>query len=169
MLILLGVFILIVSFVIALVSMMRENRKVSENKERLQSWAKVEKPIEAENAKEEPKSPPDANQLDVLKSRIDELAAQEAAESGNLSKEAKLTGDERGDEAIDKKAFERAKLDEFLGGQSKAQDSLQNNEQDEELDNLFGLAKKPSASSTDGTISVQDLAREKGKSEDNSS
>lgn len=151
MLIFLGAVILLISFVVALISMIREQRKVSASSQQLEHPPEVERHTEMEHAREEVKLPlPDANHLDVLKSRIDELARQEADEARNLSRQ-EVPDVKSQDQHIDKDAYERAKLDELLAGKK------QNTGKDEQL------------GATSGTISIADLVKEKGKSEDNSS
>lgn len=80
MLILLGIIILIISFAIALVSMIKEQKRIFHNN----SSEQEAKGPEASELESEVSSSPDAKPLDHLKSRIEELEAREV-KSGKIS------------------------------------------------------------------------------------
>lgn len=79
MIILLGIIILIISFVVALVSMVREQKRIWQNIGNLQRGQEIEKLEDANVALPETTAVPDAVPLDHLRNRVEELRANEAA------------------------------------------------------------------------------------------
>lgn len=85
MIILLGIIILIISFVVALVSMVREQKRIWQNMGNAQRGQEIDKQEDANVALPETTAVPDAVPLDHLRNRVEKLRANEAA---NRKKEA---------------------------------------------------------------------------------
>lgn len=151
MLILFGIVILIISFVIALVSMMREHKRIGENQKEIfpvsaQEEGQVSGEEKVEPLDTEGQQAPLAKSLDHLKIKIEELAAQEAGLGQPVvQKEVEKTKN------IEQKVIEPQVVGEH-----------------DSLGDLFGSEHRFPAG-TSGTISVQDLAKEKDDSGGSSS
>lgn len=79
MIILLGIIILIISFVVALVSMVREQKRISANIGNAQRGQEIAKLEDANVALPATTAVPDAVPLDHLRNRVEELRANEVA------------------------------------------------------------------------------------------
>lgn len=149
MLIFLGIIILVISFVVALVSMFREQRKLSHNartgvepasRKEMQEAQVESRPVGVENLDS---SKPDAKKIDLLKSRIEELEAQEAAPSQRPERVKQL------DESVSQQSNQRVIA-------PSAPD------QNEDLADLFGAEHRhPPISAT--TINIADLVRKRNE------
>lgn len=134
MLILLGIVILLISFVIALISMIREQREIK-NREPANEPERLEQsPVESDQ-----KEKPEARGIDILKSRIEELAAQEEQEAQKQEQlpQVEITAPEEKQMLANVQTLHEVNVGDIIGSDPRSPDG------------------------TSGTISVQDLVKKR--------